>query len=342
MKRIKLRLSICMPYFKGADYLDSVLRNIINQGFDYHEVIIGDNTPDECKEELEKTKAIIALFDGLRIKYFKNQKNLGYPRNLQKVISRAQGDILFLMAHDDLLAQGTLQKVYDAFLLDDDIGVVTRPYFWFMRDINKPLRAVMPYNADNDALISIKDGEKAVLKVLETVGQLSGLAYRKKFIEVPFNEAVFPAHIYPFLGIFSKHKCLFLKDFTTAVRIESSQTRSSSLIYRDSPTLSWIEMFNAVLGDKEYEQIRNFCVKHYAKNYLGLVQIKNYGFWQDLRQEIMVMIKWYPWNLLNIKFWFFVLGTILIPRRILIWLVDNYKSIVLSKKLMDIKFCVQK
>ena len=342
MEQTKLRLSICMPYYKGSDYLDSVLNNIINQGFDFHEIVIGDNTPDDCSEELNRTKSIIASFKDSRIKYFKNEKDLGYPRNLQKVVSKTQGDILFLMAHDDLLAQGTLQRVHDAFLLDSDIGVVTRPYFWFMRDIHKPLRAVMPYDKDQDTIISIEDGEKAVLKVLETVGQLSGLAYRKKFIEVPFHDAVFPAHIYPFLGIFRKHKCMFLKDFTVAVRIESSQTRSLSSIYKNSPTLSWIEMFSTVLSGKEYDQVRNFCIKNYAKNYLGLVQIKNYGFLRDLLQEIAVMIKNYPLNLLNLKFWFFTGGTILMPRRILISLVDNYKATILSQKLISINFSVQK
>lgn len=330
-----------MPYYKGSDYLEVVLRNIINQGFDFLEIIIGDNTPEECSEELEKTKSIIALFADSRIKYFKNKRDLGYPCNLQKVVAHAQGDVLFLMAHDDLLAKGALQKVHDAFLLDDDIGIVTRPYFWFMRDINKPLRAVSPYNCDKDSVISIEDGEKAVLKVLETVGQLSGLAYRRKFLEVPFHNAVFPAHIYPFIGIFRKHKCVFLKDFTVAVRIESSQTRSSSLIYRDSPTLSWIEMFNVVLAEKKYKDIKNACIKHYAKNYIGLIQIKNYGLLRDLLQEIKIMIRWRLLNLVDLRFWFFVLGVIFVPRRLLIWLVDNYKSKVMSRGLMNINFCPQ-
>lgn len=329
-----------MPIYKGSSYLKETLNNTLNQDFDNFEIIIGDDNPPELKDEIKRTQEIIKSFNNLRIKYFKNEINLGYPKNLQRIVSKAEGDILFLMAQDDLLAKGTLRKTHDAFFLDEDIGVVTRPYFWFYEDVKRPVRAVMPYDKNKDAALSIWDGEKAVLKVLESVGQLSGLAYMKKYLEVPFHNDVFPAHIYPFLGIFKKHKCVFLKDFTVAVRIPSSQTRHISAIYDKSPTLSWMEMFESIFKEQIYEKIKDICIKHYAKNFLGLIQIKNYSVFKNLMREILILVRFYPLNLLDIKFWFFSLGTILTPKDLLIWLVDTYKRKVLSRRLEKIKFIV--
>lgn len=327
-----------MPVYKGSNYLEETLNNILNQNFNELEIIIGDDNPPELKDEIEKTQKIIKSFKDDRIRYFKNEVNLGYPKNLRKIVSKAEGDVLFLMAQDDLLAKGTLRQTHDAFFLAKDIGVVTRPYFWFYEHLSKPARAVMPYDKNNNVVLSIGDGEKAVLKVLDSVGQLSGLAYMKRYLNVPFHDDIFPAHIYPFLGIFKDHKCAFLKDFTVAVRVTSSQTRKISSIYDKSPTLSWIEMFIKVFNEKEHEEIKEYCIKNLAKNFLGLVQIKNYSTMKNLMREILILIKYHPFNLLNFKFWFIVFGTIVVPRGPLIWLVDNYKKKILSRRLRSIEF----
>ena len=70
-----------------------------------------------------------------------------------------KGDIIFLMGQDDILAKNALSKTYNAFLLDEDIGVVTRPYYWFNKDVRKPVRVVTPYNENKDSIISVFDGE---------------------------------------------------------------------------------------------------------------------------------------------------------------------------------------
>ena len=74
-----------------------------------------------------------------------------------------------------------------------------------------------------------------------TLDQLSGLAYRVKFMDIPFHPDCFPCHIYPFASIFKKHPVVFLKDYNVAVRIATSQTRFISSIYEKSPMQSWLD-----------------------------------------------------------------------------------------------------
>lgn len=331
-----LKMSICVPTYHGIDLIDNSLKSIFSQKFKNYQIIISNDSPDD-HEQMEK-KLRKYTKKGIKIALLKNKKNLGYPLNLRQAVSKAKGDIVFLMAQDDILSINSLQKTHDAFLLDKKVGVVTRPYFWFMEDVNKPVRAITPYDPDRDSVLSIFDGQKEFLKIFESVGQLSGLAYRKKFLSVPFHHEVFPAHIYPFAGILRKYKCVYLKDYTVAVGIKASQTRSLSSIYDLSPTESWIKMYQSVFSGQKYKQQRSWGVEHMATNFLGLVQLKNYAKAGVLIKEIKTMVK-NRWQILfNPKFWFFSLGCIVTPRCLLIPVVDWYKDRLNSRKLKNVKF----
>lgn len=337
-KQEQLRFSICIPLYKGSHLLKRLLKNILNQSFENYEIIIADDNKPEWEKEIQKTQNIIASFKNRKIRYIKNEKNLGCQQNIKKLASLAKNDILFYIAQDDLLSHDALRKTHDAFFLDEDIGAVTRPYFWFEHDYHKPVRAVLPPNPNKDTAISLSEGKKAVTAIFGSVGQVSGLAYRKKYIDIPFHEDIFPGHIYPFAGIAKKHTVVFLKDYTVAVSIPESQTRHLSSIYDASPTESWIRMFQAVFKEKKYRSIRALCIEHIATHYEGLVQIKNYGKTSSLYKEIVVLIRYHWKSLLNPRFWFYVFLTVFAPRKLLIALTDYYKRNILSKTLPKIEF----
>ena len=322
-----------MPAYNGEKVIGETIRNILNQGFrNYDFIIVDDNSTDNTTE-------VIKGFKDPRIKFFKNKKNLGYPKNLEECRKKAKGEIIFLMGQDDILAKGALQKVHDAFVKYPQIGAVTRPYYWFDEDVSKPVRAKEQLNPDKDEIVRITDSFDRIMAVFKTLDQLSGLALRRKYIDTPFHRDIFPCHVYPFASIFKKHPVYFMKDYTIAVRIGSSQTRSIPDIYRISPVQSWVNMFNRVFREKRFEELRKYMIKNFvANNYVGLVQIKNYSTMKYLLRETYLLVKYRKENLFHPSFWFFSLGTIIMPRKILIPLVDNFKNKVLSQALKDIKF----
>jgi hypothetical protein len=170
------------------------------------------------------------------------------------------------------------------------------------------------------------------------VGQLSGLAYRTKYMDMAFHEDIFPAHIYPFASILKTHKVVCLKDYTVAVRIESSVTRHNSHIYDTSPTESWIKMFETVYSGDQYEDLRKQCINFITSDFNGLVQLKTSASMKILLREILVLIRYRWHNIFNVKFWLFTSGTILIPSKVLRTLVDGLKRDVLSQTLSEVLF----
>lgn len=325
-----LKFSICIPAYNGASTIGETLKSILSQSYQDFEIIISD----DCSKD--NTLQIARSFKDERIRIFKNSKNLGYGKNLSILLKLVNGDILYFMGQDDILLKDALLKTYHAFLLSDDIGAVTRPYYWFDENVKKPVRAVMPYSEKCDSVISIYDNEKAIQKVFESVGQLSSLAYRVKYIDCDFHEETFTSHIYPFACIMKKHSVVFLKDYPVAVRIASSQTRFKSSIYDISPTESWVKLFNTVFNEDKYKTAREVGIEQITKHFAGLVQLKLYSSFKNLIREISLLMKYRPKNIFDFRFWFFNLATTLLPKRVLRLLVDEYKVKILSRQLTNI------
>ncbi len=329
----KLKFNICMPVYNGAKVISPTIKSILGQSFDNFELIIVD---DKSKDN---TVEVVRKIKDSRIKVYENKRNLGYSGNLEECRKKAKGDILYLMGQDDILAKDALLNTYKAFMLSEDIGAVTRPYYWFDWKITVPVRAKNQLNLQKDEIVKITDSIEKVLTVFKTLDQLSGLALRREYIDLPFHEDIFPCHVYPFASIFKKHPVVFLKDYNVAVRISSSQTRSVSSIYNKSPIQSWVDMFDNVFYEEKFKEFKEYMIKNFvAVNYVGLVQIRNYAKYRYLLREIWMLLKYRWQNIYNLQFWFFTLGCIVMPAQLLIPMVDWYKNRININRLKNIDF----
>ena len=314
-----------MPTYNGEDTISASLESIFAQSYQNFELVMSD----DCSKD--NTEKIVKSFEDKRIKFFKNKKNLGYGDNLNTFKSRIKGDIMILMAQDDILLKDALLKIANGFLLDDDIGIVTRPFYQFEFDPTIPVRYWPPPSTKKDLVISINAKKELIEAVIRSTYLVSCLAYRVKYMDTPFTSHVFTSQSYPFFSIFKKHKIVFLKDYVVAVGVYSSQCRHKPSIYEPSPVETWIKVFNEILNEKKFEKVRNIAQDYVAQNYVGLVQIKNWARMQDLIEEIYMHIKYRKASLIDKRFWFYTLICLFIPRVLLQKIVDTYKSKLLSK-----------
>ncbi len=330
-KEKALKISVCIPTYNMGQFIGRTIKSVLAQTFKDFEVIISDNNSQD------NTEQVINYFRDPRIKYFKNQANLGFAKNLELCRQRAACDIIYLLAAKSLISKDALENTYKAFQLSADIGAVTRPYYWFGEDVRAVVRKKEQYDKEKDAVISINDGIKAVIAVFKTLDNPGGLAYRRSFIDTPFHDDPFVEAAYPFASIFKKHKIVYLKDYTMACPAFLPSGSQNPLIYKKSPVRIWVNLFRNVLYEKEFREIRNRCIKDFiAVNYIGLVQIRNYAKYRYLLREISLLIRYRWQNIFNLKFWFFSIGTMVIPKRILIRLVEIYKK-RLNSKIIELK-----
>ncbi|MFQ5576417.1 MAG: glycosyltransferase family 2 protein [Anaerolineae bacterium] len=118
MSRDKPRVSIGLPVFNGENYLTDALDSILAQTYSDFELIISDNAATDRTREICEAYAT----QDSRIRYYRNQKNIGAAKNFNRVFELALGEYFKWSAHDDVIAPDFLMKCVD--VLDQNPDVV--------------------------------------------------------------------------------------------------------------------------------------------------------------------------------------------------------------------------
>lgn len=113
----KPAISVLMPVYNSEKYLNEAIESILNQTFvDFEFIIINDASNDNSEN-------IIESYQDSRIKYFKNEKNLGVAKTLNKGLKLAQGKYIARMDSDDISLPERLYKQFKFMEVYNDIDV---------------------------------------------------------------------------------------------------------------------------------------------------------------------------------------------------------------------------
>lgn len=91
-------VSVCIPTYRGAPHVGAAVESVLAQTFpDFELIVIDDGSPDE-------TAAIVARYRDPRIRFVRNERNLGAQANWNRCLEMACGRYFKLLPQDDLLA----------------------------------------------------------------------------------------------------------------------------------------------------------------------------------------------------------------------------------------------
>jgi len=112
------KLSIGLPVYNGERFLAQALDSLLAQTFRNFEIVICDNastdrTPEICRAYAQRDS---------RIRYFRNQRNLGSVANFNLVFELSTAPLFKFAAHDDLHREDYLESCVH--LLDKHPDVV--------------------------------------------------------------------------------------------------------------------------------------------------------------------------------------------------------------------------
>lgn len=100
-------VSVCIPAYNAAKYIEETLKSITSQTWDDLEIIIGDNaSTDNTKEVVEKYQN---SYDN-KIQYYRNETNLGYSGNCNKLIGKAKGKYICIFHSDDIYEKNLIER----------------------------------------------------------------------------------------------------------------------------------------------------------------------------------------------------------------------------------------
>lgn len=98
-------ISVCMATYNGEKYIREQLNSILQQLGSEDEVVICDDQSND------RTLAIIAGYQDVRLRVCRNEARLGHVRNFEKAMSLAKGSHIFLSDQDDVWLPGRVVEM---------------------------------------------------------------------------------------------------------------------------------------------------------------------------------------------------------------------------------------
>lgn len=118
---VKPKVSIIIPTYNRCDLLLKALASAMQQTYGNLEIIITDDGSTDQTEE-----AVKAYTNSEKVKYYRNERNLGgYPNVNRALMEYASGDYFLVLCDDDqLVCPSFIEKAVELFLCDSEIALV--------------------------------------------------------------------------------------------------------------------------------------------------------------------------------------------------------------------------
>ncbi|QSX32687.1 glycosyltransferase family 2 protein [Shewanella avicenniae] len=133
-KTFNYKLSICIPTFNRAHYLERLLESVFQQVSDLNvnndqiELVVLDNNSQDTTESLcEYFKS--TLEDHSWFKYIRHRKNLGMDGNFRAAYERAQGRFFWLLGDDEEICSDSLRELLTLFENNESAIYFLKPYY---------------------------------------------------------------------------------------------------------------------------------------------------------------------------------------------------------------------
>ena len=115
------KVSVLMPVYKTPEiFLKEAIESVLAQTFADFEFLILDDCPTD-----ETCQKIISSYKDKRIKYSRNEINMGISGSRNKLVSMAEGEYIAVMDHDDVCMPDRFEKQVAFLDAHPKIGVLS-------------------------------------------------------------------------------------------------------------------------------------------------------------------------------------------------------------------------
>lgn len=263
------RLTVLMPAYNVGKYIAEAIDSILQQTFTDFELLV----IDDCSTD--NTAEIVETYTDKRIRYVKNEQNLGLAENLNKGISLANTEYIARMDGDDISVSTCLEKQIQYLDNHPDIGICGVGFQFFG---TKTSKVMYPEYFEN-------------IKVLMLFGCAVILPmFRKKvFVEnnLKYRTSAFPAEDYMIwaecLRVTKIHNLQEVLFFYRMHETQISTSRREAQIKKSQEVqLYMLDYLSAEFSDQE---------KYYFLNSFSSAKIQSLEDYKKMREFTDVLIR---------------------------------------------------
>ncbi len=125
------QFSVLMASYNNGQFIGSAIESVINQTFKEWELVIVDDCSADKSVDIIKT-----YLSDSRVRFFKNNENIGYIGTLKRLINESRAEILGILDSDDALKEDALEKMYEAHVKYPDCGFIYSNFVFCDQDLN--------------------------------------------------------------------------------------------------------------------------------------------------------------------------------------------------------------
>lgn len=220
------KVSILIPTYNRPKMLLQALQSALNQSYPNIEIIIGDNSDNDLT-----WRNLAPHLNNPKIKYFRNEINLGPVRNQQKCLEASTGEYVNYLMDDDLFHPQKIEKMMNYFLGHKDITLVTSHKL----TIDKNNRVFQIYQVPFTPLFSqdtildgISFGNMMLRDRINYIGAPTMVLFRKKDLDEPFGvfagiQAENNVDVATWLNLLAKGKAVYMAEPLSYFRVHRKQ-----------------------------------------------------------------------------------------------------------------------
>jgi glycosyltransferase involved in cell wall biosynthesis len=153
-------VSICIPTYNGADYLQEVMGGILAQTYRNVEIIIvDDNSTDNTLEIAREATRNVS-----EVRIYQNSLRKGLGGNWNKCLEMATGEWIKFVFQDDLISPDCIEKLYELAIQTDKKMAVCGRTFLFHQNVSRAFQEnFLNYVRNNSIANRFPDSSGVVL-----------------------------------------------------------------------------------------------------------------------------------------------------------------------------------
>lgn len=249
--------SVIIPIYNTEKFLMRCLNSVLSQDFtDYEIICIDDCSPGNCQE-------IIETINSNKIKYFRNDKNLGTHMSRMRGVEIADSKYSLFLDSDDFYKKNTFLYLFKK-LNSMNIDQLEFGYF----SIPNKNKSIFQYDKNKDSILEkVIRGEKSYTnfslcnKITKTSILKTAFSRMDKFYCIWFEDGYEQFFISSICKKFdSLKKYLLVLDETSGITTTSSEISASKFLIRCENI------------DKVLTSLRNYIINYDLDKYLPVIK----------------------------------------------------------------------
>jgi glycosyltransferase involved in cell wall biosynthesis len=177
------KISVLIPTYNYAHFLDETIQSVLDQSFRDFELIIVDNhSTDNTEEVVNKYLA------DPRVSYHKNERNLGLVGNWNMCLSYPTAEYIKFICADDKIHPEMLDKFYAVMELYPNVSLIT---------CDKQLFDGQPWLVELP-LRHLQSGKKVIFDTMTTkswIGEPTSVMFRKSNLDLGTFRSDYTLHV---------------------------------------------------------------------------------------------------------------------------------------------------